>query len=178
LENTMNVQTAPATTPVSILVTEYASYSSPWLRGVDAGQMSVPSGQVSSDIIVVSQLASELPGAFATRVMHRLGRLDRAVVSRAVLAVGPRADDASLAARARISQFLVASLQGSPAAKLTLAAPPAASDKLRHQLLAIAGTILEQARVPNVGISVQLGDAGSPRRGALTEGAEIARKVA
>lgn len=171
----MNPEVTPATLPVSILVIESGGYSLPWLKREGSGQLSA--GQVSPDMMVISQLAGEPPHVFATRVMRRMARLERAtVVSRAVLVCGSRSDELSLAARARVSQALLASLQVAPFAKLTLAAPQAASDQLRHQLLAIAGTMLEQ--VPGVGISVQLGDGGSTRRGALTETAEIARKVA
>lgn len=171
----MNQEVTPATLPVSILVIESGGYSLPWLKREGSGQLSA--GQVSPDVMVISQLAGEPPQVFATRVMRRMARLERStVVSRAVLVCGPRSDELSLAARARVSQALLASLQVAPFAKLTLAAPQSAPDQLRHQLLAIAGTMLEQVR--GVAISVQLGDGGSTRRGALTETAEIARKVA
>jgi hypothetical protein len=137
------------------------------------------SGYVSPDMIVVSQLSSESPGDFATRVMRRLSRLGRTnPVTRAVMACGPRSDEASLSARARVSQALLAALQNSASAKLTLAAPSSATDALRLQLLAIAGTLLEQSRAPAVDISVQLGEATTGRRAAFAAGTETPKKVA
>jgi hypothetical protein len=172
----MNALPANATSPVSILVIEHASYSLPWLEREASGQSSV--GQVSSDLVVVSQLAAEPPAAFATRVLHRVARLGGAPITRAVLSCGPRSDEASLGARARIAQALLAAAQASPSAKLTLAAASSASDRLRHELLAIAGTLLEQSRVPTVSISVQVGEGTASRRGAFTQGSEITQKVA
>jgi hypothetical protein len=175
----MDAQIDNVTSPVSILVIEHASYSLPWLEREGSGQVSATGGQVSSDIVVVSQLASEPPAAFATRVLRRLARVEASTpVTRAVLACGPRSDEASLGARARISQALLAKAQVAPSANLTLAAAPAAADRLRHQLLAIAGTLLEQSSVGKVNISVQLGEGTAARRGALTQGSEIAKKVA
>src|SRR5436190_17959432 len=82
----MDARTAYVTSPVSILVIEHASYSLPWLEREGSGQVSTPAGQVSSDIVVVSQLASEPPAAFATRVLRRLARLGAETpVIRAVL---------------------------------------------------------------------------------------------
>jgi hypothetical protein len=173
----MDAPTANMTSPVSILVIEHASYSLPWLEREASGQSS--GGHVSSDVVVVSQLASEPPAAFATRVMRRVARLGASTpVIRAVLSCGPRSDEASLGARARIAQALLTAAQAAPSAKLTLAAAPAAADRLRHQLLAIAGTLLEQSGAPNVNISVQLGEGTASRRGALTQGPEISQKVA
>jgi hypothetical protein len=167
------------TSSVSILVIEHASYSLPWLEREGSGQLSASGGHVSSDVVVVSQLASESPAEFATRVLRRVARLGATTsVSRAVLACGPRSDEASLGARARMAQALLAAAQTSPSAKLTLAAGPSASDRLRHELLAIAGTLLEQARAPTVNISVQLGERTAARRNAFTQGSEIAKKVA
>jgi hypothetical protein len=175
----MDAPATNVTSPVSILVIEHASYSLPWLEREGSGQVAVPGGQLSSDVVVVSQLASEPPAVFATRVMRRVARLDSTTpVARAVLACGPRSDEASLDARARIAQALLAAAQSSPAAKLTLAAAPSASDHLRHELLAIAGTLLEQSRTPTVAISVQLGERTATRGGPMTQGAEIAKKVA
>jgi len=167
-----------SSSPISILVIEHASYSLPWMEREASGHASA-AGQPSADLVVVSQLASEPPAAFATRVMRRVAKAGgRQVVTRAVLACGPRSDDASLVARAQIAQALLAGMQRATGAKLTLAAAPAADDRLRRQLLAIAGTILEQSATPNVAISVQLGDASSQRPGSITEGAEITRQVA
>jgi hypothetical protein len=175
----MDAPATSTTSPVSILVIEHASYSLPWLESEGSGQVAVPGGQVSSDVVVVSQLASEPPAVFATRVMRRVARLDATTpVARAVLACGPRSDEASLGARARIAQALLAAAQSSPAAKLTLAAAPSASDHLRHELLAIAGTLLEQSRTPTVSISVQLGERSATRRDASTPAVQIAKKVA
>jgi hypothetical protein len=173
----MDALATNGTSPVSILVIEHASYSLPWLEREGSGQPS--GGQVSSDVVVVSQLASEPPAAFARRVLHRVARLGAATpVTRAVLSCGPRSDEATLGARARIAQALLAAAQTSPSAKLTLAAAPSASDRLRHELLAIAGTLLEQSRVSTVNISVQLGEGTASRRGAFTQGSEITQKVA
>ncbi|HKQ69196.1 MAG TPA: hypothetical protein VJT73_07650 [Polyangiaceae bacterium] len=173
----MDTSTHSAASPVSILVIEHASYSLPWLEREGSGQLSA--GQVSPDVIVLSQLASEPPTLFAARVLRRLSRLDRrAEVTRAVVACGPRLDEAALSARVRISQAVLAAAQGSPSAKMTLAAPPMGGGKLRHQLLAIAGTLLEQSPRRAIDISVQLGDLASTRRGAFTRGTDIAKKVA
>ncbi len=175
----MGAQTTNVTSPVSILVIEHASYSLPWLEREASGHVSPSGGHVSSDVVVVSQLASEPPAVFATRVMRRVARLGPTTpVIRAVLSCGPRSDEASLGARARIAQALLSAAQTSPSAKLTLAAAPSAADRLRHQLLAIAGTLLEQSRVPNVSISVQLGEGSATRRHALTQDTEISQKVA
>jgi hypothetical protein len=174
----MDAPTTNVTSPVSILVIEHASYSLPWLERAGSGHVSSSAGQMSSDVVVVSQLASEPSAAFATRVLRRIARLSPSTtIHQAVLACGPRLDEASLAARARIAQALLSAAQASPSAKLTLAAGASAVDGLRHQLLAIAGTLLEQARAPGVNISVQLGE-GTTRKNALTEAAEISRKVA
>src|SRR5258708_21345594 len=175
----MNGRDAKTSSPVSILVIEHASYSLPWIEREGSGQVSSSPGQVSSDVVVVSQLASEPPAEFATRVLRRVARLGPTTpVVRAVLSCGPRSDEASLAARARIAQALLAAAQASPSAKLTPAAAPSAAARPRHHLLAIAGTLLEQSRVPNVNISVQLGEGTAARRGALTQGSEISKKVA
>jgi hypothetical protein len=174
----VDTSTNASASPVSILVIEHASYSLPWLEREASGQTSL-AGQLPADLVVVSQLASETPAAFATRVVRRIIKAGpRQIVTRAVLACGPRSDEAVLMARAQIAQSLLAAAQRGPDAKLTLAAAPGADDRLRRQLLAIAGTMLEQAATPRVSISVQLGERGSPRKGALSEGDEIIRQVA
>lgn len=160
-----------------MLVIEHASYLLPWIEREAAGQPSGDAGAV--DLVVISQLASEPPLAFATRVMRRIGKAGSPqVLARAVLACGPHSDERSLAARAQIAQALLAAAQRGSGAQLTLAAGPRAPARLRRQLLAIAGTMLEQVASPKITVSVQMGDGTAQLLGPLAKGAEIARKVA
>src|SRR6185295_15703546 len=143
----MEARTPAVGSPLSILIAEHASSSLEWLGQAASGQLSSSGGQMPSDVMVVSQQASEPAAVFASRVSQRLSRLDAAgrSVTRAVLACGPGSDEASLMARARTAQTLLASLRNAGSATLTLAAPSHADPRLRYELMAIAGALLEGA---------------------------------
>lgn len=174
----MDTRTHAVGSPLSILIAEHASSSLEWLGQATSGQLSSSAGQMASDVMVVSQQASEPAAAFASRVSHRLSRLDAAgrPVTRAVLACGPRSDESSLAARARTAQALLASLRNADSATLTLAAPSHADPRLRYELMAIAGTLLEGSQTSGPDIRVHFGSA--PRRTRATRSAEASKKVA
>jgi hypothetical protein len=173
----MEARNSAVGSPLSILVAEHASSSLEWLDRSIAGQMSPANGQVAPDVIVVSQQSSEPSNAFASRVTHRLARLDAAnrVVNSAVLACGPRSDDASLSARVQAAQALLATLQNARSATLTLAAPAGADPKLRHELMAIAGALLEGVHGSGPDIRVHF---GTPARTRRVSHAEISKQVA
>jgi hypothetical protein len=165
LRRIMEAPTSVVGSPLSILVAEHASSSLEWLDRSASGQLSFSSGQVAPDVIVVSQQASEPAAAFASRVTHRIARLDAAKrpVTRAVLACGPRSDDAALSARVQTAQALLASLQDVDSATLTLAAPAGADPRIRHELMAIAGALLEGVHGRGPDIRVHFGSP-APRR--------------
>jgi hypothetical protein len=172
----MEAPTSVVGSPLSILVAEHASSSIEWLERSASGQLSSLSGQVAPDVIVVSQQASEPASVFASRVTHRLARVDasKRAVSLAVLACGPRSDDASLSARVQTAQALLASLHNARSATLTLAAPAGADPRLRHELMAIAGALLEGVHDSGPDIRVHFGPA-APRRAPQPE---VSKKVA
>jgi hypothetical protein len=172
----MEARTSAVGSPLSILVAEHASSSLEWLDRSTSGQLSSSGGQVAPDVMVVSQQTAEPASVFASRVTHRLARLDasRRAVSSAVLACGPRSDDVSLSARVQTAQALLASLQNSRTATLTLAAPAGADPRLRHELMAIAGALLEGVHGDGPDIRVHFGSR-APRR---VPQAEIPKQVA
>lgn len=156
------MDTTTATQRVTLILLERSSDSLPWLE--QQGSSNAHSDDVggSTDVIVLSQLDSEGPAEFATRAAARLARVDRRVlIERAVLACSARADDTSLSARARMAQVLLAVMGSASSAELTLAGPWRTPDALRLQLLALAGTLLDELRSPNVAVSVKLGVAPS-----------------
>jgi hypothetical protein len=165
--------------PLAIVVAEHASASLDWLDQASVGQLSSSAGQVACDVMVVSQQATEEPVDFAGRVTRRLSRVDAAgrSVARAVLACGPLSGDASLRGRVQTAQALLTSLRNAPGSSLILAAPSHADPRLRHELMAIAGALLEGAQSAGPEIRVHFGSPG-PRRSRTTERRAETKQVA
>jgi hypothetical protein len=73
------------------------------------------------------------------------------------LACGSLRDDQHLAARGTIAMAMALSMRGSVGGRIVLTATAGVDAGLQHQLLAIAGTLMEQggAQAPSVAVVMQ-----------------------
>lgn len=125
---------------------------SDWPSWVDECRTRTP------DAIVIAQQYDELPAELALRVMRRLQGLEASgrTVATSVLAAGEGSDDETFEARCRVARALLThmSSQGSSGG-LVFAGRGAGDDEARHELMALAGTLMDQLTGTDLSIGLR-----------------------
>jgi hypothetical protein len=127
------------------------------------------------DAIVIAQQNDEAPAELALRVMHRLGVLEARgrTVATSVLAAGDGSDDEIFEARCRVARALLdhMSSQGSSGG-LVFAGHGAGYAEGRHELMSLAGTLMDQLAGTELSIGLRFGYADAPDSGLWACGAD------
>jgi hypothetical protein len=111
------------------------------------------------ELVVVAQDRADGAADFGARAQRRIAELERSgrAASRAVVAVGSDSADATGAARFVAARAALRHLLKSGQGLLVLQAGESASATLRHQLLALAGTLMAEIAGANVVVRVRFG---------------------
>lgn len=129
------------------------------------------------DAIVIAQQRDETPAELALRVVRRLHALEARgrTVSTSVLAAGDGSDDEIFEARCRVARALLThmSLQNASGG-LVFAAREAGADEARHELMSLAGTLMEQLAGTDLSIGLRFGRAAEAHSGLWACGADPA----
>jgi hypothetical protein len=134
------------TTPVSIVVMEAGAAWPRWFHGLD---------QQGANSVVQRQAEEETLEEFSSRVVHRIKEVSgRGLVRLTVLACNESTTASVLASRYRIASALVRSMSRSGSGELVLAAEADIDDELRHELLALAGTLCDDLHGTSLNVRV------------------------
>jgi hypothetical protein len=124
----------------------------------------------------------DTPRTLAARTMRRLADVERAgnKVNQAVVVVGAGKDADALAARCVLVRVLLAHLVRAGSGEVVLAAEGVTDSELRHQLLALAGTLAGEVGASGVAIRVRFEPDPPPlaRTGARSPERDAERAVA
>ncbi len=130
------------------------------------------------DAIVIAQQGDEAPAELALRVVRRLQALEARgrTVSTSVLAAGDASDDEVFESRCRVARALLThmSLQDSSGG-LVFAGREVGDDEARHELMALAGTLMEQLTGTQLSIGLRFGRATEPHSGLWACGEDAAQ---
>jgi hypothetical protein len=135
---------------LSVVVLESGSAWPPWLGEY---QKHAPSS------IVIAQSAGESGCEFTKRIARRMTEIAAgdAAIHAALLVSNGALDEASVSARKRICESLLRVMVQKRRGELVLAAALHAGDELRHELFALAGTLCDELRGPEVSVRVRFG---------------------
>lgn len=138
---------APTENPMSIVVMEANARWPYWFRALD---------RTGANSLVQMQADGEDEERLISRVVERARDFSgRGCVQLCVLACNESTTEQALLARQRIAQGLVRSMLTSSAGELVLTAEADIEDELRHELLALAGTLCDQFHEMKITVSVR-----------------------
>jgi hypothetical protein len=142
---------------LSVVVLESGSAWPPWLGEY---QKQAPNS------IVIAQSGGESGLEFAQRIARRMDEIAArdAAIHVALLVSNGALDEPSVSARKRICESLLRVMVQKRRGELVLAAALHAGDELRHELFALAGTLCDELRGPEVSVRVRFGS-GRPEPG-------------
>jgi hypothetical protein len=122
--------------PITLVIVESGSC---WPEGFERSP-------TTHDCILIAQQLDESPEALAERVVRRLDsiRSKGAVIERATFAAGAAMGSACCNARSRVARALLASSTLAPCGSIDFVTHESASEEAKRELLALAGTLLEQ----------------------------------
>lgn len=127
------------------------------------------------DAIVISQQGDETPAELALRVFRRLQALEARgrSVATSVLAAGDGSDDEVFEARCRVARALLGhmSVQGQSGG-LVFAGHEAGDAQGRHELMSLAGLLMDQLAGTDLSIGLRFGQPAEPHSGLWACGAE------
>lgn len=126
------------------------------------------------DSIVIAQQADETPAELGLRVIRRLQVLEaggqRVVTS--VLAAGDASDDDVFEARCRVARALLTHMSAlGDSGGLVFAGHEGADPDSRHELMSLAGTLMDQLVGTGLSIGLRFGRAGELQSGLWACGA-------
>jgi len=129
-----------------------------------------PSECAKHDVVVIAQHPAEPLANFARRVVQQIAALaaDTGPLAGATLACNSLRDDEHLVARGTMAMAMALGMRGAVGGRIVLTATAGTDAGLQHQLLAIAGTLMEQggAKAPTVAVVMQ---PSQPRDSSLIE---------
>jgi hypothetical protein len=133
--------------PISIVVMEAGAHWPRWFRALDRN---------GANSLVQVQADGEDEDRLLSRVIGRARSLSgRGCVQLCVLACNENTSAQALAVRARIATGLVRRMLAGNLGELVMTAEADIDDELRHELLALAGTLCEQFHDTKITVSVR-----------------------
>jgi hypothetical protein len=133
--------------PISIVVMEAGARWPSWFRGLDRN---------GANSLVQVQADGEDGQRLVARVLERARSLSgRGCVQLCVLACSERTDPQALASRLHIARALVHSMLASAQGELVMTVEADIDDELRHELLALAGTLCDEFHQTKITVSVR-----------------------
>jgi hypothetical protein len=138
--------------PISIVVMEAGARWPSWFRALDRS---------GANSLVQVQADGERADQLVSRVLERAGELSsRGCVQLCVLACNERTCPQALAVRLRIARGLVDSMLSSAQGELVMTVEADIDDELRHELLALAGTLCDEFHQTKITVSVRFSSKG------------------
>jgi hypothetical protein len=138
---------ARSDSPTSIVVMEAGARWPSWFRALDRN---------GANSLVEVQADGEDEQRLVSRVLERARCLSgRGSVHRCVLACSESTTPRALAARSRIARGLVGSMLASTQGEFVMTVEADVDDELRHELLALAGTLCDEFHQAKITVSVR-----------------------
>ena len=138
---------ARSDSPISIVVMEAGARWPCWFRALDRS---------GANSLVQVQADGEDEQQLVSRVVERArGLSGRGAVQRCVLACNESTSQRALAARLQVARGLAHSMLGSAQGELVMTAEADIDDELRHELLALAGTLCDELHQTKITVSVR-----------------------
>lgn len=125
-------------------------------EGAHAFEPPKPPCEAPFDVVVLVQSAGETVTEFASRALRRLALLERSdrMVVEAVIAAGEPSGPAVLSVREALARAILHHLSRFGAGEIVLAAGSAARPELRHELMALAGSLTGEFGAPGACVRV------------------------